>query len=87
VAAASPATVLPLWKTAALATGTTAALKLRAAKAARIRFFIGILHLWSGEMSGFDEAKMGVCRGDEYAAVQHPTMRYLHENRQAMRSI
>jgi hypothetical protein len=45
LAAASPATVLPLWKTAAFATGATAALRLKAAKAARNRFFIGILHL------------------------------------------
>jgi hypothetical protein len=54
VAAESPATVLPLWNVAAFASGATAAERLRAAKAARIRFFIGILHLWSGEMSGFN---------------------------------
>jgi hypothetical protein len=39
-----------LW---AFATGTTAAVRLRAAKAARMKFFIGTLHLQSGEMSGF----------------------------------
>jgi nucleoside permease NupC len=49
VACASPAIVL-----AALATGAMAAARLRAAKAARIMFFIGILHLLSGGMSGFD---------------------------------
>jgi hypothetical protein len=48
VAAASPAIVL------AAKAGTTAALRLRAANAARIRFFIGSLHLGSGGMSGFD---------------------------------
>jgi hypothetical protein len=54
VADASPPIVLPLWKVAAFATGTTAALRLKAAKAARMRFFIGTLHLQSGGMSGFD---------------------------------
>jgi hypothetical protein len=44
---------------AALASGATAAVRLRAAKAARIIFFIGILHLWSGGMSGFDAAVDG----------------------------
>jgi hypothetical protein len=34
-----------------------AELRLKAANAASIRFFIGILHLQSGEMSGFDGAK------------------------------
>jgi hypothetical protein len=52
-----------------------------ATNAARTISFIGILHLWSGEMSGFDEGYMGVCRGDEYAAVQLPAMPSLHENR------
>ena len=46
--------LLPLWNVAALARGAIAADRLRAAKAARIRFFIEILHLGSGEMSGFD---------------------------------
>jgi hypothetical protein len=55
VASESPATVLPLWKLAALASGATAADSwLRSAKAARIRFFIGILRLWSGKMSDFN---------------------------------
>jgi hypothetical protein len=44
--------------------GTTAALRLRAAKAARIRFFIGILHLQSGEMSGFDGPIDGPMRAE-----------------------
>jgi hypothetical protein len=38
----------------AFAAGTMAAVRLRAAMATRIRFFIGILHLLSGGMSGFD---------------------------------
>jgi hypothetical protein len=46
VACASPATVLPLWKTAALAaTGATAVARPKAATAARMMFFIEILHL------------------------------------------
>jgi hypothetical protein len=48
-----------LWNSAAFASGATAADRLRAAKAARIRFFIGILHLQSGEMSGLHEKEMG----------------------------
>jgi hypothetical protein len=59
VAAASFATLLPLWNVAALASGAMAADRVRAAKAARIRFFILILHLWSGGMSGFDGAVNG----------------------------
>jgi len=85
VAAASPATVLPLWKTAAFASGATAADKLRAAKAARIRFFIGILQPLVGRDVRLRWTRDGVSTGDQYAAVQHPDMRYLHENRQAMR--
>jgi hypothetical protein len=40
----------------ARAIGAVAAIKISAAKAAKLRFFIGILHLSSGEMSGFDIA-------------------------------
>jgi hypothetical protein len=48
VIVASPATVLPLWNTWALAAGAIATARLKAANAARNRFFIGILHLQSG---------------------------------------
>jgi hypothetical protein len=51
---ASPATVLPLWNSWALAAGATATARLRTAKAARNMDFIGSLHLLSGDMSGFD---------------------------------
>jgi hypothetical protein len=37
-----------------------AAVRLRAVKAARIIFFIGILHLLSGGMSGFDGEEIGL---------------------------
>jgi hypothetical protein len=42
----------------AFATGGVVA-RLRAANAARMRIFIGILHLWSDEMSGFDGKEDG----------------------------
>jgi hypothetical protein len=66
VASASPAIVL-----LAFATGAMAAVRLRAAMAARIMFFIGVLHLLSGEMSGFDGQQMDLCamndnRGSQY---------------------
>jgi hypothetical protein len=54
-----------------LASGAIAAVRLRAVKAARIIFFIGILHLWSGGMSGFDGGEMGLWGPDDNAASQH----------------
>jgi hypothetical protein len=33
--------------------------------------FIGILHLQSGEMSGFDGTQMGVCTLNDNAALRH----------------
>jgi hypothetical protein len=56
---------------AALAIGATAAVRLRAVKAARIIFFIGSLHLMSGDMSGFSGAISSSGAADENAASQH----------------
>ena len=50
----------PEWAEAALASGAIAAVRLRAVKAARMIFFIGILHLRSGGMSGFDRPHIGL---------------------------
>jgi hypothetical protein len=41
-----------------------ATVRLRAAMAARIMFFIGILHLSSGDVSGFDMRTCGPMRGE-----------------------
>jgi hypothetical protein len=65
VVAASPATVL------ALAICAVAAVRLRAAKAARIKDFIGILHLPPGDMSGFDADLDGAWAAEDYTALQH----------------
>jgi hypothetical protein len=59
--------------TAALASGAIAAVRLRAVKAARIIFFIGILHLLSGGMSGFDGRYMDLLWPVDNAASQHWT--------------
>ena len=56
---------------AALAIGAMAAVKLRAVKAARIIFFIGSLHLMSGDMSGFSTLRRGSGAANENAASQH----------------
>ncbi len=69
VAWASPATVLP-----AFATGAMAAVRLRAAKAARIMFFIVILHQPAGRGVRLPTAvQMGVCGAINNAAAQQWT--------------
>jgi hypothetical protein len=47
-----------LFAVVAFATGGIVA-RLRAANAARMRIFIGILYFWSDEMSGFDGREDG----------------------------
>jgi hypothetical protein len=49
--------------------------RLKAAKAARIKFFIAILHL----KSRFDGRKMDVCRPNDNAAVDDGIMRCVHD--------
>jgi hypothetical protein len=79
VEAASSEAVLPLWKTAAFASGATAADRLRAATAARNRFFIGTLvSLHSDGMSGFDERPDGQCRRRQNGALHHADMQRMN---------
>lgn len=73
VAWASPATLLPLWKVAALAIDAMAVVRLSAAKAARIMFFIGFLHPSSSVPSGIDGQQLGMRTSKVNAATQHWT--------------
>ena len=49
--------------------GGTAAVRVKAVKAARVRFFINLSISWSGEMSGFD-MHMGLRGSDNNTAYQ-----------------
>jgi hypothetical protein len=64
VAAASPATVLPLWKTAAFATGAIVA-RLRAKNAARTRYFIELSISCRAQCPALMAANMDLCAVDD----------------------
>jgi len=74
VAAASPAMVLPLWKTAAFAIGATTAVRLSAANAANIRCFIRTLHLQPGGMPAWMDSQFVKPNGKLNVALQHEPM-------------